>query len=264
MTTQEKIDQLLNQNEILGKLIHEIVAIKPIQVNDRNVLAGVFLTKATKTHKAILTLCRSGYGEDASTLVRTLFDMLTNLKYMLSFENDNMIHRYFSYDDVLRVQMLETSIKNNPKTQKMFDEREANPKPTDESSKVIRKRAREAKEIYGYQNGWAPVNLADMSKKVGLQPLYDTVFRLYSQVIHTAPRVFNYYLHKNSDGGYTLDYNPSMLNVDDTLVGAFSTMFMILDTYCELTHAIPKDDLQKVFDDYIEIVDQINKSESEN
>ena len=43
-----------------------------------------FLTRAIKTYRAILNLCVEGYGQDVSTLLRSLLDNLISVKYILS------------------------------------------------------------------------------------------------------------------------------------------------------------------------------------
>jgi hypothetical protein len=258
VTTKEEIASLLDLNERLSAAVHEITSIQGIAVSDRNMLAGVFLTKATKTHRATMILCKEGYGEDASILVRTILDMLINLKYMLSFSDDIMIDRYFRYDDVIRLQMYESAIASNEKVKELFEERERKPKPNDETLTQVRKRAVEAKEAYGYKGGWANLNLSDMAGRVGLAHLYSRIFKLYSQSVHAAPRVFNDYATRQVDGGYFLDYNPSDKNIDHVLVGVFDTLSQILSLYCKVTGTKTPAGLDKLEEDFLAVIKQLN------
>src|SRR5205823_3697770 len=62
-----------------------------------------------KTHAATLALCRSGYGVDASILVRSLFELALDMLYLEQDQTGELAQRYVDHDWVIRYQMLQVA-----------------------------------------------------------------------------------------------------------------------------------------------------------
>ena len=114
--SREEYNALYASGEELHRLIKSINLAGGYPDTKKNRIVSAFLVKATKTHNAIIILCKQGYGEDAVILARSLFDMLVDILYITRFKLDTMADRYEFYDDVWRAKAL------NPDGKSRIDE----------------------------------------------------------------------------------------------------------------------------------------------
>lgn len=83
----DKLIELAEKGYELGDFLlgcFNLKAIKLIDLPPHKRIYLFFLTRAIKTYRAIINLCVEGYGQDVSTLLRSLLDNLISAKYILS------------------------------------------------------------------------------------------------------------------------------------------------------------------------------------
>lgn len=246
-----KLDDQLsreNYNKLYGFIEELLLLIKSIQTaggypnTKKNRIASAFLVKATKTLKAITILCKQGYGEDAVILSRSLFDMLVDILYITRFKLDTMADRYELYDDVWLAKAFSPKGKSR-NLKKLIRQRERKLQPDDKTLEEINRKATKVMKRFKYRSDtWRPENLYNMAVKVKLGPLYQTMFKLHSQVVHTAPRIINNYAVINN-GHLNYTYQPSHKHISDALFSSFSHTFGILKVFNQLTHTLPQESL---------------------
>ena len=99
---EKEYDTLLKLNYELQELISLIVD-KPVTAkDDKSRFITFALGKGFKTHSAVLSLAKVGYGQDAAILVRSLFELTIITYYILGDVTNGRMERYLDYDWILR------------------------------------------------------------------------------------------------------------------------------------------------------------------
>lgn len=224
---KSKYKALLSFNQELRSLADKMLDRNQKMVGPRDMFTAFAIGKGYKTHRAILFLSKQGYGEDASILARSLFDLLINLLYILADETDDRAYRYFNYDWILRKKML-NYVLGKPEIMDKIQERVINPKPNDTTIKEVEEQAKLAQEKHKYTDkGWSDKSLFEMAEEVGRINAYKTVYRLQCQLDHNATRSVNEYA-KPSQDGIVFEIGQSENWVEESLVIAFDFYYSIL------------------------------------
>ncbi len=218
-----KFQKLFDLNHRLHKLINKIADTQAIPENDLNVVSGFFMAKTMKTHMAVIELCREGYGEDARSLIRSLFENMVNFQYLVRFD---LADRFLAWDVVVRAQMM-TPYKNSKLGKELEEKLEAQGETID----GIIERAKKNQEKYSFKpNNWSQKNLFEMALAIGQDHTYRTVFKIQCQNVHPAPRSMTGYMIRTKDQLY-FDPSPSEKDIDHCLVEAFDFTSNILKTF---------------------------------
>ncbi|MDD5669217.1 MAG: DUF5677 domain-containing protein, partial [Candidatus Omnitrophica bacterium] len=145
-----------------------------------------FLTRIIKTYSAIFCLCRQGYGQDTSPLLRSSLGTLISAKYILYDlkSADKNAVRFVEYKWVIFKRHLSES------------ERDPAAKESDdfvENRDQILAKFEEFKKKYKIESDralitWSGKSVKDMAKKIDRKLLdeYDSAFRLYSRFSHPS------------------------------------------------------------------------------
>ncbi|MDD5147799.1 MAG: DUF5677 domain-containing protein [Candidatus Daviesbacteria bacterium] len=254
----KKSSKLFKYNNELRKIADEAIKREYYDQEDKQFFSGFFLGKAYKTHHSILTLCRQGQGENAAMLARSLFDLLITLLYILKDPTSYRLQRYADYDWVIRQNVYEYA-KDVPDLIKLIEERGKNPKPQDNTPQEISYKAKSVQEKYKYKTylGWSDKSLSKMAEEVGRKGPYRTVYNIFSQFIHTAPRVVNDYV-KEKEGKFLIETGPTDNFVEEVLVASFDFFISILQKFDELNGELLKVKILDVEKRYLQKVNDIN------
>lgn len=224
---KSKYKALLSFNQELRNLADKMLDKSQKMVGPRDMFTAFAIGKGYKTHGAVLLLGKQGYGEDASILARSLFDLLINLLYIQADQTDGRAYRYFQYDWILRKKMLNYVLKK-PDIMEMIEERVDNPKPDDTTLKEVEEQAKLAQQKNNYtEKGWSDKSLHDMAEEVGRSNAYKTIYRLQCQLDHNATRSVNEYA-KHVRDGIVFEVGQSENWVEESLVIAFDFYYSIL------------------------------------
>lgn len=254
---------LLIPNFELSGLVEVLVLKKRGRdISPKDGVAAYALTKGYKTHGAILQLCKSGYGEDAGILVRSLFELLITLLYIIDDSTEERAYRYMSYDWVMRKKMFETTITNNPEILSKFNERRNSSKLDRELFEHVLDMAKKVEQKYAYKNGtWSDRDLRSMAQSVGRDSMYDLVYRLYSQNTHSFARTMNDYARSTSEGiEYSLAESENWIQED--LIAAFDCYSQIVEAVSKHFSWVDAEQLDLIKSRLWEAVDKINKSKT--
>lgn len=224
---KSKYKALLSFNQELRNLAGKMLDKNQKMVGPRDMFTAFAIGKGYKTHGAVLILSKQGYGEDASILTRSLFDLLINLLYIQVDQTDGRAYRYFQYDWILRKKMLNYAAKKSDIMEKI-EERVNNPKLEDTTLKEVEEQAKLAQQKNNYtERGWSDKSLHDMAEEVGRSNAYKTIYRLQCQLDHNASRSVNEYA-KHAKDGIVFEIGQSENWVEESLVIAFDFYYSIL------------------------------------
>ncbi len=217
-------------NEQLKGLVDVMSGKKTKIVGPKDFFILFALGKSYKSHTAIINLCRSGYGQDAAIVVRSLFELEIITLYILSDKTDGRIKRYNDYDWIIRKEMFEAHA-DNEKVMKEIKLREAKPTKTQDSIKLVKKRAEEVQKKHNYKRyQWSEKSLKGMSEEVGERITYSSLYGMQSQLIHSQARAMNEYVEV-VDSEFVINVGPSKKWVEESLVSAFDFFINVAKTY---------------------------------
>jgi hypothetical protein len=225
-----KIKSLIEINKELRALVRNKLAVEDVARSNKALLSAFIFGKTYRTHNAVITLCEQGYGEDAFTLARTLFELMVNFAYITQSDSDENLFRYVNHEIVPRKKMM-NYIKSKPDLAKQFQERLALKTDAD-FVKFIQNVDQEYDRLItlydkSYKKDWSGKNIAQMASEIGREDAYATVYRL--QCSHSHADISGISSNSSVDsGGLTLDMEVSERWVAETLVVAFDFFFHIL------------------------------------
>jgi len=255
---RSKYKALLSFNQELRNLVDKMLDQNQKMVGPKDRFTAFAIGKGYKTHGAVFLLCKQGYGEDASILARSLFDLLINLLYIQADKTDKRAYQYFNYDWILRKNMFDYVL-GKPEVMGKIRERVNNPKPDDTTIKEVEKQAKLAQEKHKYTNqGWSNKSLFDMAKEVDRIDTYKTVYRLQCQLDHNASRSMNEYA-KQDQNGIVFDIEQSKNWVEESLVIAFDFYFSILVAFNSRFKAGFEKEILDLENRYVAELSEINK-----
>ncbi len=255
---RSKYKALLSFNQEIRNLADKMMDQNKKIEGPKDIFTAFAMGKGNKTHGAIFLLCKQGYGEDASILARSLFDLLINLLYINADKTNKRIYRYFDYDWVLRKDMFDY-ILGKPPIMGKIRERVSSPEQYDTIIKNIEKQSKSAQEKYNYTNrGWSDKSLFDMAKEVNRFKAYKTVYRLQCQLDHNASRSMNEYA-KDTQGGILFDVGQSENWVEESLVIAFDFYYSIIVAFNSHFKAGFKAEISDIENRYVTELSVINK-----
>lgn len=246
MRSEQTKKLLFNFNQRLNKIVVDRAhAILQFKNTKSNFFIASIIGKAIKTHSAILMLCINGYGEDASVLTRSLFEMLLDVKYILKENTEERLSRYWDHNWKIKELYLQALSKHFGNAG--YDEAQVN---EDEREKIIGEAAR-VKQKNNYKgNGWSDKNRREMAKDVGMLADYDITYKMMSGLTHTDSLGLDSYASLDKNGNPFINMEPSDKYVNETLVSAFEYFFNLVDKWNELLELAMDDDIKKFADEY--------------
>ncbi len=221
----EEINILLKFNIELYELVDSKLQRDITNGDNKAFFTAFAMGKAFKTYEAIGLLCRSGYGEDAFMLARTLFELMVTAAYILQDTTEDRLTRYVSHDWVTRKQMYDYVVSDESLLVGLNKEIESGNKP--DMVAEVEAEYKKVMEKYKYQNGtWSDKSIKGMSESIGRLDAYNTVYRLQCTLGHTNARSMNEYVSIIEEGA-VLNIGPNWDLVKNTLVIAFDCFFHI-------------------------------------
>lgn len=221
----EEVNILLKFNKELHHLVEAKLQSDITDKNNKVFFTAFALGKAFKTYEATGVLCRSGYGEDAFMLARTLFELMLTTVYILQDPTEDRLTRYASHDWVTRKQMYDNIVSSDSLLAGFNTEIESGDRPNTVAE--VEAEYKKVMEKYKYQNGtWSDKSIKGMSEAIGRLDAYNTVYKLQCTLGHTNARSMNEYV-SITDRGTILNIGPNWDLVKNTLVMAFDCFFHI-------------------------------------
>ncbi len=190
-------------NFALSMTAKEKVRMKEEELGFMAVVLGLY-AKSVKTFRAIHLLCVHGLCEDAETLLRTLAEVLADIKYLAKEDREDRAEKYLDFT-VIQDQKLINATEQNPKLQGMFP---------DDVKAIVRQRIDGAKARMNEEefeerykaSAWHGRPIEQIMREVGMQSVYDLPFRQGSRAAH-ATDLFDH-IEWKPENGFTLKLIP--------------------------------------------------------
>ena len=248
-----KYKALISFNQELRSITESVLDQTHTGKGPKDHIVAFAVGRMYKSQEAILELCKKGYGEDASVIVRSVFELLVTMLYILKDESDETAYRYFAYDWILRKKMY-SYVLSNDEILNEVKRREQNPNPNDGNVSQVLEQAKLAQDKYQYKNNrWSDKSIEEMSKAVGLWRAYKTIYALQCQFAHNLPRIFNDYT--NTDGfGFEYYVGLSENWVEENLVITFDFCYHFLIATNEHFSLDLQDKLNDISKRYIDVM----------
>lgn len=195
-----------------------------------------FLTRALKTYSAICLLCKEGYGQDVSTLLRSLLENLISLKYIIHdpSQADNLAARFVGYKWVIfRRHLPEQERSMRSESQEERDRFYAR-------KELILKNVNDFKKKYNIISDkalltWSGKTVKDMAKMVDekLMKEYEITFRLCSKFSHPSIISDKEYMISDEES-IVFSTLPSFIGVVQNLISAVRYTLEFLSIFNQL------------------------------
>ncbi len=228
-----RLRPLFDLNERLSSVLRSFSSTHTLQVRPSGMpppaAALLFAVgKGLKTHEALLILCRSGYAQDAKSLLRVLYEVALGVRWIMQAEGKdrhNRALRWLDYDWVVRFELLR--MHRNPALGELGVALTGTPGDAEK----IERGAKKAQEAWGFwpvdkkgrwrtPRHWSGMSLAKLSEEVGWSGHYATVYALASIQTHASVRAANDFVRVSSNGAVWLDFRASDEGIEEVLVTA--------------------------------------------
>jgi hypothetical protein len=235
--------QLINFHEKELKLVftHYLNAQKEQSNLDR--LLFLFQAKIIKTLKAILLLCKGGFGEDSAQLTRSIFEIFINVLYILKSETKDRTRLFLEYNPIDHYDQL-TRLKEKIDEKLILEEYERvlsqyDKKEIDEIRKFRSEKIQEykiKKQIGINKKSWSLVTTKQMAIETGNEKLFDQIYWQISQISHPHEKGLENYF-ENRDGKTFFSDHPSSNWISESLIFSsdiFMRFLVIINEYFKL------------------------------
>jgi Family of unknown function (DUF5677) len=235
VSSDPEIRSLLRINARLARLLKGALGALRLSLADLSPAQALVIfaaTKASKTHSSILVLCRRGAGEDAAIILRSMFELALDVKYISADASGDRAERWLDYDWVNRYEV-------------RIDKRRLDNVSLSETELEIEKQAQRVQSKWGFwrkrkdgrlvaPQDWSGESTFRLAQLVEWEEHYHTVFRLCSNLAHSATRTANDYVSSEADGSLQLHVGPSTNYVTPVLYSAGAYLITAGTALCEL------------------------------
>jgi len=166
----------------------------------------VYLTvKLLRHEEALEILADRGFGSEAGMILRSMFEAAVNIMWII--KDDNLIPNLKKYTDYQFVASKRYR-DNISKRDVLKDLPEAAQEEWKRYSDVLDEKVREVMDEYSFNTykPWSGKTLKEMANDVGWGERYDTLYQLYSDVIHSGTMSVQDYLVFDNTGKVTVNY----------------------------------------------------------
>jgi hypothetical protein len=236
VSSDPEIRSLLRINGRMARLLKGALRALRLSLADLSLPQALVVfgaTKAAKTHSSILLLCRRGNGEDAAILLRSLFELALDVKYVSADTSGDRARRWLDYDWVNRYEIAR------------IDKLRLDNVPLTATEVEIEKEAQRVEAKWGFwptrKDGrliaprhWSGESTFKLAQLVEWEEHYHTVFRLSSNLTHSASRTANDYVTSAPDGSLELHIGPSTNYITPVLYSAGAYLITAGTTLCDL------------------------------
>ena len=162
-----------------------------------------FALQAMKKHEAMELLIQHNLGQEAGMMLRSIFEAMVNAIWIAQ-DLENRLKRFHAYQffSAQKYQKLGQKLYGVSKTEESAAE--------DEAEQSLRQKAEEEgwRDLphWIFKNGvyWSGKSLYNMAVEIGMEKGYDTVYRVYSEVVHVSVASGSEYFSQGDDGVTTI------------------------------------------------------------
>lgn len=161
--------------------------------------------QALRHHEAIELLAERGFGREAGVLLRSMFEATVNAVW-ISRDLDTRIERYVDYQYV-------GAEKWRRVAQRLRATSQGDETPRNERNDQQRQQeSRRVTAKHGFREGehWSGKTLRTMAKDIGWGERYDSIYRIYSEVLHSGVVSAQDYVSQVTSGGLMVTVGPQL------------------------------------------------------
>ena len=187
----------------------------------------VALGKAYKTHRALQILCREGYGEDAAILLRALFELAVDTRYITRSSSQKRALRWLDYDAVTRYELARV-VRDDP----YFAAHRASAPEGGRIPSPIVADAQAAQTEYSFWSkideggellhpkSWSDKSRKQMARSMGWASHYVGLYALTSILAHSSVRASDHFVSLMPEDKLLVDVRPGASWIDHVLLSA--------------------------------------------
>jgi hypothetical protein len=193
------------------------------EVNNQDgqkVIATCLFIRVLEGFQAAIILTGRGLTLDAKVLIRAVLEALILLK--ICCEDKEFISEFIKSDDVRRLKIMNVTRKYRGQLFSLVKEYATEEVVSDLKSKINKENIRE-------------LQIEDLAKRAGLPIYYDTVYRLFSDNVHTSPRSLEKYVATNEKGDINeFCHGPDDRDCRENLWNLANLLLIALQSTCSL------------------------------
>jgi hypothetical protein len=196
--------------------------------------------KILRHEEALELLTERGFGSEAGIILRTMFEAAVNIMWLLKDPEQLVLKlkRYSDYQLIATQKYRDYARKSD--VMKILPEivREEIQEMTD----TLDEKARQMQNEYDFNpyKPWSGKTIKQMSNDVGWGERYDTLYQIYSDIVHSGINSVNEYLIFDNTGKVTVNYKSQknhckacLQEGKNYLLTAFSFLDIFLDLKLE-------------------------------
>lgn len=227
-----KNERLIRLNHDLRQLVDEKILGGFEEKGEKAFFCAFAITKGSKTHEAIICLCKNYLGEDAFILGRSLAELTVITSHILKDKTSDRLERYMEYASVLQKQAYKYLMSRDDTSQNL-DRTTGSSEKTRELIQKIDTEYKRVQEKHQYDYvGWSKMKLSEMFKEMGRPEAYDNVYRPMCAITHSNVKSASEYIKAENDS-YVAIVGPSPNHITLSLISAFDFYFILVQTMNE-------------------------------
>jgi len=204
--------------------------------------------KILRHEEALEILTERGFGSEAGIILRTMFEAAVNIMWILKDAEKQLIPKLKRYTDYqfIASQKFRDYAKNSDITKTLPDSvREE----FEHMTNTLDDKARQVKEEYDFNayKPWSGRTIKQMANDIGWGERYDTLYQIYSDIVHSGINSVQEYLVFDNTGKVTVNYKSQTSHCKGCLLEGKTyllTAFSFLDIFLDLK-------LDKIIDLYL-------------
>jgi len=187
--------------------------------------------KAYNILKSINILCKTGYGRESLVLLRSLFNLCINIKW-IHFQDTNARVQRFTDFEVINKKIHFDAL--NECGSQPFNEIDINKWPHfNEYKRIVDKYSLENRNDF-YK--WSGISIAKMAKQISMKKDYMIVYGYLSNFEHTNPSSVIGYMDHNESGNIVISNSPRINGIKLALLTVLQYYLAIKKTVFSTYH----------------------------
>lgn len=228
------LNKLVKFHEDELKYLYEIHIKEKGQTN-LDLLLFLFCAKVIKTIRAIILLSKNGYGEDASQLSRSIYEIYINMQYILQADTDDRTRLFLDFNLLDYFDQL-SNLKLEIKEKIILEEYEKTlshfkKEDIDEARKFRKQKINEykqKKQVGFSKKNWSLLTNKQVAIETENGKLYKQIYWQISQISHPHPKGLENYF-KNKEGRTFFNDSPTTNWVSESLVFTIDMFLRFLE-----------------------------------
>jgi hypothetical protein len=229
----------------LFDLSHEMISNASATIEGQNVntltkrIILFHYIRAINLHIAIVKLCMEGHANEAFVILRSLLNLLINLKWITSEDSQSRMQRFADFDIVGKKLSIDRAINKGT----ISKEKAAERFPDLNRKFEVVKMKYNLKSNRDFKN-WSGVNIFNMAQEIGFEDYYLDIYSQLSDIEHTGHRSVRHYIDDSVHGNISVRIGGIDENTDHAILTSFD-LFLRVKAIAYVTFKLNIDILKK-------------------